>query len=778
MCPNLLTENPSALGWPKVFPVDRLNSKNWQHLLDTAFDAIIATDAQKTIFYANEPAQKLFGYSLNEITGKNLSLLIPAVGLAGDLEAGPMPLLTGTRSNGAEFPLEGVVADTRSDSGVVYSLALRDATANREAATLKQDHSRLEVMFSRFVDAIPGGFAVFYFTAPDQAQCIYASAGIYEVFGARPAELMQDARIPMQRMNPDDRERAFAVMQSDFSGDGPLPYFEHRLMHPERGEIWIELRRNRERFSDGTVKIFMHVIDITERKKLELELDRFMTLSPHLLYAARITETALVPIWRSPNISKILGYTEKDMAAPNWWMDKVHASDRERVIAAKTPPFYSDEQVLEYRFLHKSGNYVWLRDEQRLVKDASGAGIEVVGGISDVTNRVQLEGQMRQSQKMEAIGQLAAGVAHDFNNLLTVITGNADLALLEGRGRENVPEYLQEIREAAAQGAELTKQLLYLGRKQPMNMQEIDLSEAVEKGLKVLRRTLGTDIDLRYKSLGKFEIIADEAMVLQILLNLAVNARDAMPSGGRLEIATEEIPIDAQKAALIPYAKPGRFACLVFSDNGMGIPQDIVGRIFEPFFTTKEVGKGTGLGLATVFGIVQQHGGWINVYSEPGSGTTFRIYFPVHGKSRLQVKQETQEESVVRRGTETILIVEDQPSLRRMAVLVLSRLGYNLIEAGTAVEALRIWEARSNEISLVLTDIVMPEGMSGFELGARLKAEKPDIKIIYSSGFSGELLNRGKPLNESVEFLQKPYAANDLVAIVSRNFHSVGQVPG
>jgi signal transduction histidine kinase len=384
----------------------------------------------------------------------------------------------------------------------------------------------------------------------------------------------------------------------------------------------------------------------------------------------------------------------------------------------------------------------------------------------DVTERLKLELEFRQSQKMEAIGQLAGGVAHDFNNILAVIQLQAGMLKAEKNISPQQLNFAAEIEKATGKAANLTRQLLMFSRRQKRQTRDLDLSESINGMTKMLRRTLGENIVLQFKfALQPVIIHADASMMDQVLMNLAINARDAMPKGGQLIIETSAVDFDESVRAKSPQSRPGAFACLSVSDTGCGIPPENLKKIFEPFFTTKDVGKGTGLGLSTVFGIVHLHQGWIEFQSEVGHGTTFRIYLPRLSGISGQ-KPESPALITPHGGNETILIVEDDMSLCASLRMVLSQLGYNVMEAVNGAEALEIWKKNRDKIDLVLTDIVMPGGMSGMDLGRELLKEEPKIKIIYASGYSAEIVDTDFHLEEGVNFLAKPFQPQKLAQTV------------
>jgi len=381
----------------------------------------------------------------------------------------------------------------------------------------------------------------------------------------------------------------------------------------------------------------------------------------------------------------------------------------------------------------------------------------------DNTERKQLEEQLRQSQKMEAFGQLAGGIAHDFNNLLTVIQGNVSLLQLQEPLSPDQAGGLVEIAKASERAANLTRQLLTFSRRQLFQPKPLDLNEVVANTSKMLQRIIGEHIGLEtHFAPGTAPIKADHTMMEQILMNLAVNSRDAMPKGGRLVIQTATVVFSEADVQANPKGRPGSFIRLKITDTGCGIAPEAMERIFEPFFTTKEIGKGTGLGLATVFGIVAQHHGWIEVESKLNSGTSFYIYLP-----RLAESEKSQTEFFrtpeVRGGNETILLVEDEDPVRSLARAVLEQKGYHIIEADSGPTALKLWQQHRDTIDLLLTDMVMPGGVSGQELAKRLLSEKPRLKVIYNSGYTDEMLGENSPLRDNPNFMEKPFGPHKLL---------------
>jgi len=383
----------------------------------------------------------------------------------------------------------------------------------------------------------------------------------------------------------------------------------------------------------------------------------------------------------------------------------------------------------------------------------------------DATSHRRLEEQLRQSQKLEAIGQLAGGIAHDFNNILTIILGHATLLTMAKLDAKSLVS-AQQIKQASERAAGLTRQLLAFGRKQIYNPRPLDLNRVVGKLTDLLARLLGEDIALQINFSSQPVVIsADVSMMEQILLNLSVNSRDAMPRGGQLTIRMSPCHVDEAHTSRVAEARVGRFIRLSHSDTGEGIPPENLARIFEPFFTTKELGKGTGLGLATVFGIVKQHEGWVEVESELGKGTTFHIYFAASNEAAMD-PEHSDTQFHARKGTETILVVEDERDLREIVTRTLNLNGYRVFQAVDGRDALQIWTEHQHQIDLLFTDIVMPGGLNGRELAERFLADKPGLKVIFSSGYGADTLGKNFKLDPKLNFLQKPYLPQTLSRVI------------
>ncbi len=497
---------------------------------------------------------------------------------------------------------------------------------------------------------------------------------------------------------------------------------------------------------------------ITERNEAEAVVrewkDRYeaaVQASGHLLYD---WDHRRNEVTYSGNLEKILGYSREEMpGGRNHWLQVVHPEDRatfrkgiDRVLATKEPLH------LEYRVRRKDGSYIVVQDDGNFVLDLSGNIVRMVGFVVDVTEQRTTETQLRQALKMEAVGQLAGGVAHDFNNLLGVIIGYSEILTERLEATHPLRNHAEQIKNAGNRAASLTRQLLAFSRQQVLQPKVIDLNSVVAEMGKMLRRLIREDIELttvQDPALG--QVKADPGQIEQVIMNLAVNARDAMPHGGKLTIETTNSKLDDADVKQRPYVRPGRFVLVTVSDTGVGMNAETQARIFEPFFTTKEVGKGTGLGLATVYGIVKQSDGFIWVYSEVGKGTTFKIYLP--RVDQLVEATEASREQSVPGGSETILLVEDAEPLRKLAREILQSSGYTVLDTGHSAEALQIADLHKGLIHLLLTDVVMP-GMGGRQLAECLTRLCPQIKVLYMSGYTD--VHRGM-LDPDGVLLEKPF---------------------
>jgi PAS domain S-box-containing protein len=593
---------------------------------------------------------------------------------------------------------------------------------------------------------------------------LYVSPNYRHALGYDPAELIGTSAF--DRMHPDD----LPPVQAKLARESATAIY--RVRHKDGSWRWFESAGRSYRTTAGEARAVVISRDITERKAAEEALRenelRFRQLAENIQEVFWMTDPAKQQmLYISPAYEKIWGRTCASLyQAPQTWLDAIHPEDEPRVRQAAFSRQASGEYDQTYRILRPDGTLRWIRDRAFPVRDMFGNVYRIAGVAQDITGQRLLEAQLRQAQKMESIGQLAAGVAHDFNNLLSVVLCHADVLLDTLPPDSEALEPLNQISQAATRAANLTRQLLLFSRKQEMQPKNVDLNEVIKLLTKMLRRILGEDIALHCDYAAAPPVVhADVGMIEQVIVNLAVNARDAMPQGGQLRVATRLVEVDAAQASRQPDARPGQHVCLSVADTGCGIPPEVLPSIFEPFFTTKGPGKGTGLGLATVLSIVKQHQGWIEVESRAGQGTTFRIHLPLAGPAPAPAAEALTLGQDLG-GTETILLVEDDEGVRALATTVLRRQGYTVLAAPSGPRALALWAAAAAPIHLVLTDMVMPDGISGRELADKLRAEKPDLRVIYTTGYRAEPEGPGFLTRAGAHFLAKPYNARTLCQAV------------
>jgi PAS domain S-box-containing protein len=627
----------------------------------------------------------------------------------------------------------------RLPSAVLNAIEKHDARRQREHAirALQKSEEHFRLLIENALDII-------VILNPD-GTFRYASPSV-KVLGYKPEELI--GRSLMDFASQDDTQELSALFNSILENGDRTQTVEFLFRH--KSNSWCVLEAIGKCINPNTpaLGIVINARDISERKHAEAEIEKlaeFPRLNPNPTFEISVDGRLNYANQTAEEMAKSLG------------MQAVEILPSDTLIVVqeclKTGNKIQRETTIANRIL----SWLFFPIITRQIVHCY---------AYDITERANLEAQLRQSQKMESIGQLAAGVAHDFNNFLTLIRGYAGLLAINENLDEESKDSLQQISAASERAANLTRQLLTFSRKQVLQPQELDLNEVISDIAKMLQRILGEDIGLHFNYSPTLRPVhADSGMIEQVLMNLAVNARDAMPRGGRLNISTEVLQINDVHVKRNREARAGTFVCLRVSDSGTGIAREIMSRIFEPFFTTKEVGKGTGLGLATVYGIVKQHQGWIEVLSSVGQGTTFRIYLPASA-SKEKTTEAKQMEQKIRGGSEKILIVEDEPEVRALVRSILKKYGYVVIEATSGPDALKVWDEQKGNVDLLLTDMVMPGNMTGRELGERLKAKKADLKVIYTSGYSADTLGQDFSFKRGLNFLPKPYHPNTLAKTV------------
>ena len=552
---------------------------------------------------------------------------------------------------------------------------------------------------------------------------------------------------------------------------GQLSWVESESLRAGGRVVPVEIRAVRVDYA-GQPALLFHVRDITERRASELALRSseilFRSVWENSVDGMRLTDENGTIIAANEAFCRLVSLPHRHLEGKPLtvvYSPKLNWDEMLRQHCERFQTGVIREKLELERIMHD--NRVVIFEITDSYVESDGKRRLLLSLFRDATSHRRLEEQLRQSQKMEAIGQLAGGIAHDFNNILTIILGHATLltmAQLDAKALVSA----QQIKQASERAAGLTRQLLAFGRKQIFNPRPLDLNRVVGKMTDLLARLLGEDITLRIRPSNEPAVVsADVSMLEQILLNLSVNSRDAMPRGGQLTIRIETENLDEEHTRRVAEARPGQFVRLSHEDTGEGIPPENLSRIFEPFFTTKELGKGTGLGLATVFGIVKQHEGWVEVESELGKGTAFHLYFPVSAEPAADPDQ-ADVQFHARKGTETILVVEDERDLREIVTRTLNLNGYRVFQAVDGQNALQIWAEYKKEINLLFTDIIMPGGLNGRELADRLWAERPELKVIFSSGYGAEALGKNFKLNPKLNYLQKPYLPQTLSRVIRR----------
>ncbi len=565
---------------------------------------------------------------------------------------------------------------------------------------------------------------------------------------------------------PEEAAQFYADDQQVLSSGQPLLNRVEKLTRPDGTEHWLLTSKVPLFGADGhCTGLVGFGLDITGRKQLEEDLIRLATAVEQSTETIVITDLEANIVYANPAFEKTSGYLRAEALGRNPRLLKSgeQSADfyRQMWLTLKSGQAWSGH----FRNRRKDGTVYEEEATISPVRDAAGQVVNYVAVKRDVTHEAQLEAALRQSQKMEAIGQLAGGVAHDFNNILAALLLQTELLAMEDNLSGETREGLRQIRADAERATSLVRQLLLFSRRQVLQSHDLNLNDIIRNFSQLLQRLIGQHIQVQMNfHPAPLEIHADAGMIEQVLMNLAVNARDAMPQGGQLIIETREHIVSAAEAATNSEVAPGRYACLRVSDTGGGIPPEALPRIFEPFFTTKEVGKGTGLGLATAFGIIKQHHGWIQVDNQPGTGVTFQIYLPMILAPAVGVNELVAPSPAA--GTETILWVEDEAAVRKATRQVLERHGYRVLEAASGVEALAVWPEHRGAIALLLTDLMMPGGLGGMELARQMRLDSPRLKVIFTSGYSAEIAGQELQLQCEESFLQKPFTPNHLLEVI------------
>ncbi|HPI92363.1 MAG TPA: PAS domain S-box protein [Deltaproteobacteria bacterium] len=754
----------------------RESEERYRAIFEHTGNASVLLAEDTTILLANSNFEKLSGYSKQEIEGK-MSWTVTADREDVERMRRYHELRrkeTGSAPESYEFrfhPRQGGTRDIILTIGMIpgtkVSIAsLMDITERKQA---EEALRKSEELYSRLVDTIPDVVV----RTDLEGKILFVNDDTIKTSGYSREELI--GRNMLMFVAPEEQDRAARDTSVMMEGR-PGPY-EYQLIMKDERKAPFELNGAVLKNEDGTpFGLVLVCRDISERKRSE-ERSRqseekftkvFMT-APIGISITRMADGLIIDTnmgfeeltgWKR---EEVLGRTSLEV---NFWADP---ADR----ACLVGELQAGRDVLqrEFQFRHKDGT---MRSGIYSARHIRIAGEEnIIFSLQDITEQRRLENerhklelQLFQSQKMEAIGQLAGGVAHDFNNMLSVIIGNTELAMDSADRSGPIHKILEEILNAGTRSADLTRQLLAFARKQTANPRVVDLNDMVSGMLKMLQRLIGEDITLAWVPGNRvWKVKIDPSQLDQILANLMVNARDAIETNGRIVIETSNEACDEKYCSAHPDCIPDEYAVLTVSDNGCGMETEVLTNIFEPFFTTKKEGQGTGLGLATVYGIVRQNGGFINVYSELGQGTTFKIHLPRYKSENLEEDYDREEEKAVEGGNETVLIVEDEEAVLKLSRIMLERLGYRVLAFRDPGEAIRYAGDNEETIDLLLTDMVMPD-MNGKELSERIGSVKPGMKCLYMSGYTADVIARQGILEEGVHFLPKPFSLKDMASKV------------
>jgi two-component system, cell cycle sensor histidine kinase and response regulator CckA len=766
----------------------RRNEERYRTLFETMAQGVVYQDAAGRVIAANPAAERILGLTLDQMRGRTSedarwqSIHEDGSAFLGDMHPAMVACRTGQ-------PVQDVVM------GVFNPIAKEYRWINVNAVPVfDSGNSTVLQVYATFDDitarkraeqtlrASEDKFYKAFQTSPDAININRLADGVYlEInrgFTAITGYTADDVRGKTSLelgiwVNPEDRNR----LMDGLHARGEVTDFEASF-RMKGGRIGLGSMSARLIEVNGESCIISITRDITARKQAEAERERLISAIEQAAEIIIITDSEGTIQYVNPTFERVTGYTRAEAVGQNPRILKSGKHD-----AAFYQQFWATLKRGETwwgRLINRRKDGSLYTEEATIspVRDASGKTVNYVAAKRDISEQILLQDQLAQAQKMESVGRLAGGVAHDFNNMLQVILGNTALALQDLPAGSSLRECLEEVQRSAQRSAELTRQLLAFARKQTISPRILDLNDTVAGMLKMLRRLIGEDIDLAWMpGAGLWPVKLDPSQIDQILANLCVNARDAISGAGRVTLETFNVTLDDTYVQTHPECVPGDYVMLAVSDTGRGMDTEVLEHLFEPFFTTKERGKGTGLGLATVFGIVKQNSGFINVYSELNHGTTFKIY--LHRAPSEAVSPPAEEARNLPRGCETVLLVEDEEQVLQLARRILEQHGYTVLTALAPEAALTAASRYRGIIHLLVTDVVMPR-MNGKELLAQLRGLHPDIKCLYMSGYTANVIAHHGILDEGIDFLQKPFTMQTLtwkIRELCENARAAGQGP-
>ncbi|MDX5364922.1 MAG: PAS domain S-box protein [Alphaproteobacteria bacterium] len=738
--------------------------------LESMSDAVLAIDGNWVVTFMNGQAERMLRVSRGQIVGRNIWDMFPDARGSLFQKEYEAVIETQTPTRFTEYfpPLDGwfdVHAYPTPDGIALY---FRDVTAERAR---EQRLKLLDVAVNHQADLLLITEA--HPVAPGMGRkIVYVNDALTRLFGYTADEVL--GKTPDILVDPDAGQDELGRVRQVMA-QGLRAHGEFAALSKDGRRIWLEADLAPVRDEKGELTHWVAVErDVTERRQKEEQLRisderyRLATLATHDVIWDWDFEAETI-VWND-NMFGTLGFDPAEVPlSPEFWESRIHEEDRDRVLDGLYGVVNGTESnwTDQYRFMHADGRALSVIDRGFILRDETGKAIRMVGSIIDVTEQRSLEERMRQSQKMEVVGQMTGGVAHDFNNLLTVILGNAELLADQLQDRERLKALAEMTASAAQRGAQLTHRLLAFARRQPLEPKPVDVNGLVAGMEGLFRGTFSEDIEIDLAPRGDLWVTELDPGQLEVaLLNLVVNARDAMPDGGKLTIETDNVELDADYASRHNEVEPGDYVMISVSDTGCGMSKEVVERAFEPFFTTKDVGKGSGLGLSMVFGFVKQSGGHAKIYSEEGEGTTVRLYFPRVKSGQVEAVEHRAIDDVAG-GSEHILVVEDDTLVRDHLVAQLRDLGYRVTDASSGPEAYEIIK-RMDDIDLLFTDVVMPGGMNGRQLADAALKLRPGLKVLYTSGYTENAIIHHGRLDPGVHLLSKPYRRQEMAAKVRK----------
>lgn len=748
---------------PHVIEILRLAA-----MVEESNDAIVGTTMEGTITHWNRAAAQLFGYTRDEAIGKSVGMLLPME------RQTTVPTYIHRMSLGDVIRNEKGVSVRKDGSLFDYAITLsylRDGGGEpngfvaivRDVTGSNLTDAQARLVTERLSLAAESAHLGIW-DIDLEKNSLNWDKRMYEIFGIRPEEFGGAIEDWEKTLHPDDKPVEISKFQDALAGNGDY-HSEFRIVRPDGQVRRIEAHSIVQRGPDGRPRRMIGVNrDVTERKTVELEMELLQTAIAQTGESLFITDVKGNIQFVNPAFEASTGYSRREVLGKN---PRILKSGRhEDAFYLELWRTIASGRIWKGRLVNKCKDGSLLTEDATIspVLGTNGTITHYVAVKRDASEQIRLEAELRQSQKMESVGRLAGGVAHDFNNILTAINGYVGFALSGLAEGDQRRDDLNEVLLASGRATRLTRQLLAFSRKQILNPEVLDINAAVGESVNMLKRLIGEDIKFKTQLAAQPCLCkVDAGQIEQVFLNLAVNARDAMPKGGTLTIETEIVPTTATFTARHPGISHRTLVCVTVRDTGCGMNDEVKAHVFEPFFTTKEIGKGTGLGLSMVYGIIKQSGGDIEVESAPSRGTTFRIYFPqVIMEHSKKDKDKDKDKDVVSGGNETVLFVEDEDGLRRLGVRAMKAAGYEVLSAADGREALAVIERQGRAVDLLVTDVVMP-GMSGRQLAQAIASKKMVRRTLFISGFTDDAIVQHGVLEPGLAFMYKPFSPDVLL---------------